>query len=180
METSHKTNGGVRGMFMKKMYEAVVVLSMTYATDVWCITDVEVGEKMAKGSRKFMEKLQRVQRIAALQMLGVLRTTPTDMLEAHMGLLPIGTRIKKICVTAVAIIALMPDTHPLYKQARRAAAFVKRHRALLHYIMKALGQHPCNLETIAIVRHPLDWQCLVKVRKGEQGRCQDIFRWVGA
>lgn len=158
-----RTNGGVKGAFMRRMYEAVVVPSMLYAADVWCTPDVETEGKTTKGSQSFMAKLGRVQRTSALQITGALRTTPTDLLEAHAGLMPIPTRIKKACVLAAACIALMPQTHPLYKPARRAAKFVKRHRAPLHHIMKAMGRHPNDMETIAIVWHPPDWRCPFKI-----------------
>ena len=33
--------------------------------------------------------------------------------------------------------------------------------------MRALGEHPKNMETIDIVRHLPDWKCLVEVIVGE-------------
>lgn len=158
-----KTNGGVKGALMRRIYEVVVALSMMYAADVWCPPDVEVGGKTAKGSQGLMEKLGRVQRTSTLQILGALRTTPNDLLDTHAGLMPMTTRIKQLCVTVAVCIASMPRIHLLYKPARKAAKFIKRHRAPLHYIMKALNQHPDEVETIDIVRHPPDWVCPIKV-----------------
>ncbi|KNZ81214.1 hypothetical protein J132_02164 [Termitomyces sp. J132] len=83
---------------------------MIYAADMWCTPDVEVEGKTAKGSQTLIEKLERVQRMVALQILEALRMTLMDMLEAHAGLMPIGTRIKKICVIAMARIASILDT----------------------------------------------------------------------
>ncbi|KNZ72560.1 hypothetical protein J132_02718 [Termitomyces sp. J132] len=146
-----RINGGVKGTFMRKMYEAVVVLSMMYAADVWCTPDVECSGKVVKGSRKFMGKLGRVQRMCALQILGALRMTLNNMVDTHAGLMPIPTRVKKICIEAAACIVTMLDMHLLYKPARRAVTFVRRHRALLHYIMKAFGRHLNDMEMMAIV-----------------------------
>ncbi|KNZ78910.1 hypothetical protein J132_08135 [Termitomyces sp. J132] len=110
-----------------------------------------------------MERLGRVQRTCALQMLGALRTTPNDMLEAHVGLVLMGIRIKKMCVGVAARIAVMPDMHPLYKPVRRAARSIRQHQAPLHEIMRALGEKPDDMETIAIVRHPPEWECPIEV-----------------
>ncbi|KAG5733033.1 putative 115 kDa protein in type-1 retrotransposable element [Termitomyces sp. T112] len=162
-----KVNGGVSGSLARRLYEAVVVPNMLYAADVWCASGVRMEDGTRQKARGFLEKMQRVQRMGALQITGALRTTPTDLLEAHAGIEPMDLRIQRMCVTAAARIAAMPDTHPLRKPAEKVARFVKRHRAPLHYLMKALGEHPKNMETIEIVRLPPDWECPVTVVLGE-------------
>ncbi|KNZ77457.1 Putative 115 kDa protein in type-1 retrotransposable element R1DM [Termitomyces sp. J132] len=162
-----KVNGGVSGSLARRLYEAVVVPNMLYAADVWCASGVRMEDGTRQKARGFLEKMQRVQRMGALQITGALRTTPTDLLEAHAGIEPMDLRIQRMCVTAAARIAAMPDTHPLRKPAEKAARFVKRHRAPLHYLMKVLGEHPKNMETIEIVQLPPDWECPVTVVLGE-------------
>lgn len=158
-----KVRGGMRGEFARRIYEAVVAPTMLYAADVWCTPDVVVNGRTVEGSKGAKAKLARVQRMGALQVTGALRSTPNDLLEAHAGLLPMSVRVQKICVRAAARIASMPETHPLHKVARRAARFVKKHRAPLHYILKALGEDPREVERIDIVRKPPGWKCPVEV-----------------
>ena len=99
-------------------------------------------------------KLGRVQRLEELQVLGALRTMPNSLLDAHAGFMPINMRIQRICIKAAAHIAAMPETQPLFKLARKAARFVKRHCTPLHYIMKALEGDLKEVERLDVVRKP--------------------------
>ena len=51
----------------------------------------------SKGSVGAARKLSRVQRMAATYVTGALRTTATDVLEAHADLLPMELLIDKHC-----------------------------------------------------------------------------------
>jgi ribonuclease HI len=56
-------------------------------------------------------------------------------------------------------LATLPDTHPLYKQVRRAARRrVKRHMAPLHELMHDFDINPAIMETIRPARFPPGWQ----------------------
>ncbi|KNZ74446.1 hypothetical protein J132_06958, partial [Termitomyces sp. J132] len=167
METPRTSLQGTRGLRTGKRNGGGNADKEIGKADVWCASGVRMEDGTRQKARGFLEKMQRVQRMGALQITGALRTTPTDLLEAHAGIEPMDLRIQRMCVTAAARIAAMPDTHPLRKPAEKAARFVKRHRAPLHYLMKALGEHPKNMETIEIVRLPPDWECPVTVVLGE-------------
>ncbi|KNZ74393.1 hypothetical protein J132_06972 [Termitomyces sp. J132] len=60
-----------------------------------------------------------------IQVTGALQTTPNNLMDAHMGLLPMDIRIKQVCMMAAARIAMLPKLHPLHELARRAANFIK-------------------------------------------------------
>ncbi|KNZ81997.1 hypothetical protein J132_09064 [Termitomyces sp. J132] len=113
-----------------------------------------------------MKRLSRVQQASALQVTGALRTTPDDLLEVHVGLTLMNLRITKICVQAAARTSLL-GSHPLCRPAEKAAQFVQRHWAPLHYILKAWGKSLGKMEVIEVVRHLLDWKCPVRVVVGE-------------
>ena len=63
---------------------------MSYMADVWYTLPHKVNESSKKrmGSIKFMQKLQSVQRQATIAMLGAMRTTAGDVLNAHAFLPP--------------------------------------------------------------------------------------------
>lgn len=163
MKRLAKVNGEMQGELARWIYEAVVAPTMLYAADVWCTPDIEVEGRKVERSKGIKAKLGQVQRIRALQVAGALRTTPNDLLDTHAGLLPMNMQIQKICVRATACIAALPESHPLFKPAWRAAKFVKRHRSPLYYIMKTLGEDPKAVETMDIMRKPPGWRCPVKV-----------------
>ncbi|KNZ77561.1 hypothetical protein J132_05095 [Termitomyces sp. J132] len=101
--------------------------------------------------------------MAAIQTLGALKTILSNLLNTHVGFLPINIRVQKVCMKATAQIAALPKTHLLHKPARQAATFVKHHYSSLHYIMKALGEDLKMVETIEVVRKGPGWRCLAKV-----------------
>jgi len=53
--------------------------------------------------------------VATLAITGALRTTPTDLLDAHAGLLPMELVLSKACHRAAVRILTLPNTHPLYR-----------------------------------------------------------------
>src|ERR1700678_3496449 len=94
-------------------------------------------------------KMEQVQRKVALRITGPLRTTPSDLLLPHAGLIPLQLQVKKICQNSALRIATLPPHHPLYKTVNRAAKKVpKRHPSPLHPILCLLPVHPSKIETI--------------------------------
>lgn len=96
--------------------------------------------------------------MAAIKITGALRTSPTDLLNAHADLVPMELRIKKNCHRAALRIATLPDSHPLKRPAKDAfRCYVQRHRAPLHEIMRLLTIGPGGMETIEPVRQHPGW-----------------------
>ena len=141
----------------------------------WCLTCcmwqmcgvVDGKEDKAREAKRFVEKMGRVQRMGVLQVIRALKIMPNDLLDAHVGLEPISVRIRRVCVTAVARIVTLPKTHLLQKPAERSVVFMRHHHALLHHLMRALGEYSKNIETIDGVCHLPDWKCPVGVILGE-------------
>jgi hypothetical protein len=82
---------GIHGRLLKKLYEGVVVPKMLYAADIWCagIISKRKGKKGGgRGARGFAPKMARVQRMASTMITGGMRTTATDLLDAHADILP--------------------------------------------------------------------------------------------
>lgn len=148
---------GVEGKLCRQLYLGVGIPSMLYAAEVWCEPSVaEKGGRMTLGARGMVNKLEKVQRMALLQVTGALRTTPTDLLEIHAEIPPINMKIREMCQRAALRLATLPKTHPLYFPVRQAYTFfVRRHKSPMHFVMRCLERHPREIEEVhPIRRHP--------------------------
>lgn len=145
---------GLKHDFMERLYTAVAIPKMLYGADVW-YTPVHkpTGYRNDQGSVGATRQLARVQRIAVLAITGALRSSPTDSLERHLGMLPLDLFMHKLCHRSAIRIATLPNTHPLYKVVRTCARhFVKKNRAPLHYLTHLYSINPDDIETITPVR----------------------------
>src|ERR1700678_2681879 len=97
---------------------------MLYAADVWCTSPLERSNTKSRTSA-FITKMERVQRQVALRITGALRTTPSDLLLPHAGLIPLQLQIRKICQNSALRIATLPAHHPLFRTANKAAKKVQ-------------------------------------------------------
>ncbi|KNZ72375.1 hypothetical protein J132_03466 [Termitomyces sp. J132] len=57
---------------------------------------------------------------AEVWITGATRTSPTDVIEIHAGLLPVGLLLDKICHRYAVQLAALPKTHPLHKMLKHA------------------------------------------------------------
>jgi len=152
---------GMHGMHGRTMYNAVALPSMLYAADVWCSPPMKIdGGKKTRGMGGAIAKLETVQRKAAIQATGALRTTPTDMLFAHADMTPLKEHIKLICQRAALRIATLPEEHPLSRTAKKAMKRrPKRHPTPLHDIFHLANLGKRNVEKVATLPRPPNWTC---------------------
>jgi hypothetical protein len=102
--------------------------------------------------------------MAALQITGALRSTPSDVLDAHTNILPIRLQVVKLCHAAALRIVTLPKTHPLHKPACHTFRFfVKQHQAPFHSIMQTLVDQPKSMEIIQPVHASPNWSSLFSV-----------------
>ena len=149
---------GTKGRFIKRLYYTVGLAKMLYAADVWCTSPLERSNTKSRTSA-FITKMERVQRQVALRITGALRTTPSNLLLPHAGLIPLQLQIRKICQNLALRIATLPAHHPLFRTANKAAKKVpKRHPSPLQIILCLLPAHPSKMETIDTLRKPLEWR----------------------
>jgi len=91
-----KPSTGVKAKLMRQLYVLVAIPKMTYGLDVWYTPPTKpVGAKRNHGSVTALRGLQKAQHVATLAITGALRTTPTDVLDAHAGLLPMQLTLLK-------------------------------------------------------------------------------------
>ena len=87
--------------------------------------------------------------MATTAITGALRTSASDVMEAHANLLPIELTMDRVCHWAALRLAALPESHPLFKPVRQSARrFLKRHRSPLHHLFHAFNVLPQDCETI--------------------------------
>src|SRR5882724_10523435 len=92
---------GIRLVLLRQLYLAVAVSKLAYVADVWYILTYMYGNgRRCHSLVGHMHKLATVQRMAALAITGVLRTTATYTLDLHSGLMPINLVLHKMCQRA--------------------------------------------------------------------------------
>ena len=97
-----KSFSGVNLRLMRQLYRAVAIPKILYAVDVW-YTPIHKkhGAHKSSGSVGTTNKFISFQRTAALAITGALRSTATDVLDLHAGLLPMTLVLCQACHRAV-------------------------------------------------------------------------------
>lgn len=92
--------------------------------------------------------------MAALHITGGMRTSPTDLLNAHADLLPMDLLINKWCHREALRLASLPQSHPIHRAVLNASKRLpKQIPSPMHNILNAYHIHPQNMEKIQAVRH---------------------------
>ncbi|KXN82217.1 hypothetical protein AN958_02595 [Leucoagaricus sp. SymC.cos] len=104
---------------MRRLYLGVAIPKMTYALEVWYEPPIcKAGAKRSTGSVRMLKEMEKIQRIAALTIIGALRTMPNDILDAHAGLTPVELMLNKICHCNVLRTYTLSATNPVSTIAR--------------------------------------------------------------
>ena len=119
-----RPSSGVGSKLMRQLYIAVALPKMTYGLDVWYTPPSKpAGYTKNTGSVGALRNLIKTQRLATTAITGTLRSAPTDLLDAHAGLLPMELALKKACHRAMLRVLTLPESHPLHRIIVKA----KRH-----------------------------------------------------
>ena len=88
--------------------------------------------------------------MATIAINGALRTTPTDILDIHAGIMPLECTMLKVCHRALVRLCTLPELHPLHQVIREyRSVHARKHRMPLHKLMDLFPEiHPDKLETI--------------------------------
>ena len=165
-----RTSTGLSAGRMRQLYVAIAIPKMSYAADVWFTLPHKTSKSSKKrtGSVKFTQKLQSAQRRAVITMLGAMRTTAGDVLNAHAHLPPPHLLFLKTLIRSATRLLSLPDSHPLYKPSQLAAKRpVKRHRSPLHTLFITTGVKPKRYETILPTRRRGNYRMLGEVHIDE-------------
>jgi hypothetical protein len=101
-------------------------------------------------------------------MTGALRTTATDMLEAHANLIPLDLQIQNLCHQVAIQLAYHPTSHPISPLLHRAAkGYVKRHKSSLHHLTHTYNLDPDSTDKIHPARHHLNNTSLLQIQNNQ-------------
>jgi len=174
-----KHSTGLSPRHIQRLYITVVIPKMCYSIDVWC-QPICPGQKHCTGSIQAVKALSRVQRIGAGMVLGGLRTSLTDVFEAHANLLPMDLLIDHLCYRAVLRLVTLLPYHPLAPIVHRCTAHIpKRHVSTIHYLLQVYQIDPKVMEVIHPVScHPAQqhriWISITNTRKNAMTEEHDI------
>jgi ribonuclease HI len=151
-----KPSLGLSARFMRRLYITVAIPKMTYGLDVWYTPPHKpLGGKKNSGSVKALREFSKLQRLATVAINGALRTSPTDLLDAHAGLLPMDLLLKKICFRSLMRICTLPASNPVSSQAvRYFTKPAKSHRTNIQQLLTLFGTDPLILEVVPVVTRP--------------------------
>jgi hypothetical protein len=112
---------GVGSKLMRQLYLSVALPKITYGLDVWYTPPTKpAGYTKNTGSVGVLRNLEKAQRLATTAITGTLRSAPTDLLDAHAGLLPMELALRKACHRAILRSITLPHTHPLHQIIKKA------------------------------------------------------------
>jgi ribonuclease HI len=139
---------------MRQLYVSVIMPKILYAADVW-VTPLEKAPnaKRTTGSVATIKRLGSVQRIATLAITGALRSTATNVLEAHANILPMHLSIQRACFLATLRYATLDEPHPLARTTQKITTVnQKGNRSPLHQLLKMFPElDPRTLEKIPAI-----------------------------
>jgi hypothetical protein len=142
-----KTSYGASPSKVRRLYLSIAIPRFAYAVDIWYSPVTLKGTaRRGAGLIGIANKLARIQNIAARAILGVMRSTPVDTLNAFSSLAPIHLLLNDMCHNSALRLASAPPEHPLYKAVLRCARGRKRHVTPLQHILKFANIHPRCLE----------------------------------
>lgn len=161
-----RKNKGLSYSSARLIYNAVAVARINYACDVWYNPrKLQDEDDTARGSKTITRKLTSIQRQATIAITGALRSTAADTLEVHAGVLPVRTRLSKLCALSAARISTLTTGHPLHSIAKnKAKRRVKRHPTALHCLFHSTGIQPDCMEKIAPTRRPPSYRPIHSTR----------------
>ena len=140
----------------RKLYNAVAVPKISYATDLWfCPKIIQKTDKKQTdtGPRTITRRLEAIQRNAAISITGALPTAPGDATIVHANLTPIRILLKETSLKGYARLSTRSPTHPItpliaqtYKQQP------KKHNTSLHHLAQTAKFNANEMEKIPPTR----------------------------
>ena len=178
-----RARNGLAPAVLRRLYLTVAVPGMLYAADTF-LTPVRklAGKARRHGSVGHLRRLARVQRQALIAITEALRSTATDVMEAHANLLPFELLVDRLCHRAAVRLCTLPNSHPLAPHVRKAGKrLVKTHRSSLHELLDAYRRHLRyrNTERIAPARLHPQWRPAHRTHaiKDREAAIADDDRW---
>ena len=145
---------GVGSKLMRQLYLSVALPKITYGLDVWYTPPSKpAGCTKNTGSVGALRNLEKAQRLATTAITGTMRSAPTDLLDAHAGLLPMDLALRKACHRAMLRSLTLPASHPLHRIIKRAKRHPPdKHLGPLDELLRIFKLRNTKFETIESAR----------------------------
>ena len=136
----------------RQLYQAVVVPRVMYAASIWICPIYKQGSDAPQhGSLGVVRRLERIQCMAAITILGAMLMSPTDSLDVHAFLPPTSILLQEILHRSMACTAMLPESHPLSPKIRWIKKHnARQHKSALHHLIHMLDVHLLEMETITL------------------------------
>lgn len=132
---------------------------MLHAARIWLNPIRQADNTRTKGSVGAAAALAKVQRTAALHIMGGMCTSLTDLLNVHADLILMELLINKTCHREAMCLALLPVTHPLYRAVLNTLkCHPKQLPSPLHNVLHVFHIRPQHIEKIEAVQHGTQWR----------------------
>lgn len=161
------TASGISANGIQQLYLTVAIPKMAYAAEVWYTLPHKTNETHTKrtGSIKFTNLIQSAQRKVTITMLGVMRTTAGDVLNAHALTPPPHLLFLKVLIRSATRLLALPEHHPLHKPVQKAVRRKpKRHKSPLHVLFTTTGVKPHKFESILPAHRRRNYKMLADVQ----------------
>ena len=144
------TSWGVPTRLIRQLYQAVVVPRVMYTASVWLRPIFKHdNDSPQRGSIGVAKRLARIQRMAAITILGAMRSSPGDSLDVHAYLLPTPLLIQHLLHRSITRMATLPGSHPLHEKIKWIEKHnVRRHKSALHHLIHSFSIKPSMVEII--------------------------------
>ena len=123
---------------------------ITYGLNIWYTPPTKpIWYTKNTGSVGILRNLQKAQIIATTPITGTLRSAPTNLLDAHAGLLRMELVLMKACHRAMTRMLTLPNSHPLHNTIMKAKWNPPdKHLSPLDQLIKIFKMRNLKLETI--------------------------------
>lgn len=169
-----RASTGVRSKLMRQLYLAVALPKITYGLEVWYVPPSKpVGATRNTGSVGTLRELQKLQRIATLAITGGLRTTATDLIDAHAGVLPMELALLKVWILPVIGGQRLPPRLITVVAATREASIDNEKRDVTDYKVFMDGSDHDGGVGAAAVLFARGWPCPLSRLKAYLGTSKE-------
>ena len=161
-----RTAMGISANGMQQLYLMVAVPKMAYAAEVWYMLPHKTDQSHTKrtGSIKFTNLVQSAQRQATITMLGAMRTTAGDVLNAHAFIPPPHLLLSKELARSATRLVTLPSSHPLHRPVQQTVRHnMKCHKSPLHTLFLTMKVKPSHYKTILPARRRQNYEMLAYI-----------------
>jgi ribonuclease HI len=158
-----KSKMGVQMQLARQLYIAVCLPKMLYGAELWATPRRRrrgtTRQPLDRAPTGLLGKMASVQRRALISVAGAMRTTPTDVLEAHLNILPVNLYLDIIRHRALMQMSTLPPSNPIHSLLHDAKRCQQpTHISALSALVQRYGNNPDLIEEVEVVWRAPEWK----------------------